>query len=210
MTNAKTDMLRLTVGAFLDGVAARTPTPGGGAVAAAAGALAVSMARMVTAYSAGDKTPADKRKLVDASSSRLRKAGDMLRELIAEDATAYEVMTRLAAHKSEEPETYQAAVVTAASVPLQMAALAAQVLAELDSFKSLSSRYLISDLGVAAVLAEATARAAAYSVRINLPELTEDKTRKKLQRDLTDILSHCAMRQQAILSFVDDRMAAGS
>ncbi len=45
------DLTKLTVESFLDEVADRTPTPGGGAVSALAGALACAMARMVAAYS---------------------------------------------------------------------------------------------------------------------------------------------------------------
>ncbi|MGI0068150.1 MAG: cyclodeaminase/cyclohydrolase family protein, partial [Thermoplasmata archaeon] len=36
---------------FLDRIAARTPTPGGGSAAAAAGALAAALGEMVLAYS---------------------------------------------------------------------------------------------------------------------------------------------------------------
>ena len=44
---------------FLNAVAAREPTPGGGAVAATAGALGAALARMVAAYSISPKVAPD-------------------------------------------------------------------------------------------------------------------------------------------------------
>ena len=45
----------LTLDQFLDSVAAKTPAPGGGAVASAVGALSAALAGMVVSYSTGKK-----------------------------------------------------------------------------------------------------------------------------------------------------------
>ncbi len=51
--SASKDYLRLPLHDFLADVAARTPTPGGGSVAAAVGALGAALARMALAYTEG-------------------------------------------------------------------------------------------------------------------------------------------------------------
>lgn len=199
------DYTRLSVDTFLDRLADRTPTPGGGAVAAAAGALATAMGRMVLAYSVGNKTPDDVRARVESGAEKLRRADGLLRRFIAEDATAYQHMVSIG---KSDAVAYQAAVVSAASVPLAIAATASDVLAVLEGLASDASRYLLSDLGVAAVVADAAARAAAYSVRVNLPEVTDPTAREKFAAEAGRVLEHCAARRAAIERAVRDRSTA--
>lgn len=170
MNSSTPDVLHLAVSDFLDRLGERTPTPGGGSVAALSGALCCAMARMVAAYSdrGGDQ--------VAPITERLAKADRILRRLITEDIAAYERLSaanRAARADATAAGTRQEALVTAAVVPLEMAAAAVAALAAMDELKSMSSKYLISDLGVAATLGRACAEAAAYSVRVNLADMAD-------------------------------------
>ena len=73
---------------LLNAIAARTPTPGGGAVAASTGALACAMGRMVVAYSANAKKPEAHRALFHKVLDHLRQVDELLRSLIPRDAKA--------------------------------------------------------------------------------------------------------------------------
>ena len=199
------EFTRLTVAEFLDRLADRTPTPGGGAVAAAAGALSCAMGRMVAAYSVGKKTSEEVRGRVEPAREKLRRLDELLRRLMAEDAVAYAHMTGV--DRSDVP-AHQAAVIAAVSVPLGIAAAASEALEVLDDLKADASRYLLSDLGVAAVMADATARSAAYSVRVNLPEVADPGTRDRLADDIRRIVGHCDRRRASIEAFVEDRLSA--
>ncbi len=199
------EFTRLTVAEFLDRLADRTPTPGGGAVAAAAGALSCAMGRMVAAYSVGKKTSEEVRGRVEPAREKLRRLDELLRRLMAEDAVAYAHMTSV--DRSDVP-AHQAAVIAAVSVPLDIAAAASEALEVLDGLKADASRYLLSDLGVAAVMADATARSAAYSVRVNLPEVADPGTRDRLADDIRRIVGHCDRRRASIEAFVEDRLSA--
>ena len=198
------EFTRLSVDAFLDRLADRTPTPGGGAVAAAAGALSCAMGRMVAAYSVGKKTSEEVRGRVEPVRAKLRRLDELLRRLIAEDAVAYVHMTTV--DRSDGP-AHRAAVIAAASVPLSIAAVASDALEVLDDFKGDASRYLFSDLGVAAVMADATARSAAYSVRVNLSKVADPTTRDRLADDIRRIVGHCDRRRASIETFVEDRLS---
>lgn len=198
------EFTRLTVAEFLDRLADRKPTPGGGAVAAAAGGLACAMGRMVAAYSVGKKTTDDVCGRVDPIREQLRRLDEMLRRMIAEDAVAYTHMTSV---DRSDAVAYQAAVVAAVSVPMGIAAAASEALAVLDDLKADANRYLLSDLGVAAVMADAAARSAAYSVRVNLPEVADSATRDRLAGDIGRILGHCDGRRASIEAFVGDRLS---
>lgn len=198
------EFTRLPVAEFLDRLSDRTPTPGGGAVAAAAGALACAMGRMVAAYSVGKKTPEAVRGRVESAGDKLGRLDEMLRRMIAEDAVAYSHMTSV---DRSDVSAHQAAVIAAVSVPLGIAAAVSEALEVLVDLKVDASRYLLSDLGVAAVMADATARSAAYSVRINLPEVADPATRDRLADDIRRIVERCDRRRAEIEAFVEDRLS---
>lgn len=190
---------------FLDQTASRSPTPGGGSVTAAAGALATALAQMVVAYSVSKKTQADVRAVLEQASTELGRVDQLLRALVTQDARVYSKMTAAAkeakADSSKEP-VYQQAVMEAVAVPMQIAALASQVLATLDDIKTKANKYLLSDLGIAAVLCEAAVRAARYTVHVNLPELCDKNTGERIKNELDTISQHSVERCRSIEGFV--------
>ncbi len=185
---------------FLGALASRTPTPGGGAAAGACGAIACALAEMVAAYSvakpavgggqtsaasastasastAGGGSPPDPAQAIQA---RLAVCRRMLRQLMDEDAAAYEAMTaarREAKADASFKPAYESAALAATRVPMEIMAASATSLALMDELKDRASRFLLSDLGAAAAMALAAARAADYSVRVNLPGLPEGTAR---------------------------------
>lgn len=204
MENIK-DFADLSLDEFLDQLADRTPTPGGGGVTAAAGALATAMARMVAAYSITQKTQPEVQQKIEQAAKKLHSDDQILRALITQDAVAYVQMTEAAKKAKENPNVkgeYQKAVFTAVSVPMEMAAVATRALDTMDSFKEIASKYLLSDLAVAAIYADATVRAASYTVRINLPQLSDDNMRIKISSDLDQMTQRSRVSRDSIESFV--------
>jgi glutamate formiminotransferase/formiminotetrahydrofolate cyclodeaminase len=186
---------------FLDAVAARQPTPGGGSVAAAAGALAAAMARMVAAYSPGGGAGADAVAAVRGAAEELAEADRMLRRLVNEDAAAYQFYAN--ARKSAAAGERERATALALAVPMETVAVGCAVLRTLDRCKEAWNRNLISDLGVAAVLAEACVRAAAYNVRINLKLSPEADPRGEIEREMQELLDHAGALLSSVSEFVD-------
>ena len=168
---------------FVAGVASSNPVPGGGSVAAHAGALAAALAQMVAGLTIGKK----KYVAVDAEmkEAALKAAalGNQLAALVKRDAEAYAQVSK--AYKlPKEPADAAArrtsavtnALVKAAEVPLETARAAVEVaqLAALVGEKGNTNA--VTDAGVAALLAHASARGAAYNVRVNVQAM-EDKSR---------------------------------
>lgn len=206
------DLADLTINNFLDRLADRTPTPGGGGAAGLGGALACAMARMVAAYSISRKTKPVVKERVETFAGKLKVADQLLRALITEDATAYTRMATAAKADREAPTgraPYDEAILKAISVPMEMGALASNALAAMDDFKAVASRYLLSDLGVAAVLAEATVRAAEYSVRINAGELTDPAARSRVLSEIEQNVTHAARHRESIEVFVRGNLEGG-
>lgn len=199
------DLTKLSLDSFLDQTADRTPTPGGGGVTGGAGALACAMARMVTAYSTGKKTQPDDRTRLETTAGMLHRADQLLRALITQDAVAYTNMTEAAKSAKDDPASqtaYDEAVLAAVAVPMEMAAIASNVLSTMDRCKDIVNRYMLSDFAIAAVLADATARAARYTVQINARELSDIAERAKLLSDADEILKHCARDCDSIETYV--------
>jgi len=199
------DLTKRSIDDFLDAVAQRTPTPGGGSVAGAAGALACALARMAADYSIGKNTEPSIRDRTEVVLNRLRAADEILRGLITQDALAYAAMSAAGKAARENPAAkpaYQEAVLAAVAVPLEAAAVASHALAAMDELKDFANRHLFSDLGVAAVLAEAAARAAWYMVAVNLPELTDAARRTNLRGNIDETIRHCEGYRKSIEAFV--------
>jgi formiminotetrahydrofolate cyclodeaminase len=199
------DLTKRSVDDFLDAVARRTPTPGGGSVAGAAGALACALARMAADYSMGKDTVSNIRDRTEAVLNRLRGADEILRGLVTQDAVAYAAMSAAGKAARDNPaakSAYQDAVLAAVAVPMETAALASHALAAMDELKDFANRQLLSDLGVAAVLAEAAARAAWYMVAVNLPQLADTTTRTKLRGNIDETIRHCECHRRSVEAFV--------
>ena len=203
------DLTRLSLETFLDQTAERSPTPGGGGVTGAVGALGCALARMVAGYSVNKKTDPAVAEQVTTAADRLRRADELLRALITQDAVVYDAMTaagKAARADASRRAAYQEAVLAALAVPMEMAALGAQSLATMDEFKSLANQFLLSDLGIAAVLADATTRAARYTVHINAGELDDGALRAKVLDDVDTMVAHGERHRASVEAFVRERL----
>ncbi len=174
-----------TLSGFVGAVATPQPTPGGGSVAAHAGALAAALAHMVAGLPAGKKKYA----AVDAEmrdlAIRAAAVGNTLAALVARDASAYAIVAaayKLPADTDEQQREKTAriddALMHAAEVPLDTARACADVAEMALAVAERGNTNAASDAGVAALLAEAGCIGASYNVRINVSSLsTRDRGR---------------------------------
>src|SRR3954452_4495031 len=82
-----------TINDFLAAAAAKQPTPGGGSIAALAGALAASMGEMVLNYSVTKKSLAQFEPELKEALAEFTRARQLLLQLMIEDQVAYEALT---------------------------------------------------------------------------------------------------------------------
>jgi len=142
---------------------------------------------------------------MEAVLNRLRGADEILRGLVTQDAVAYAAMSAAGKAAHDIPAAkpaYQDAVLAAVAVPLEAAAAASHALSAMDELKDFANRQLLSDLGVAAVLAEAAARAAWYMVAVNLPQLSDAATRTRLRGNIDETIRHCEGYRRSVETFV--------
>ena len=165
---------RESLAEFTDRLAARTPTPGGGSAAAAAGAFGAALGEMVLAYSIDPAKPSDELVGVRLALSDGRRR---LLTLVEEDAQSYEaVRTARRARKERAGEAdvetaYRAALRGAASVPLETARLSEELAVRLEAVRARTKAALGSDLVTALALFRAATEGALANVAINLDDL---------------------------------------
>ncbi len=164
-----------SIAGFTAAVASSAPVPGGGTVSALAGSLAAALVQMVSGLTVGRKKYAAVESEMKELGLRASHLVRRLAELKDEDAAAYTLVSdayKLPKETSEQQATRDAAIqsglLRAAEVPLETARWCAEV-AELAAIcAEKGNTNAVSDGGVAALLAEAACRGAAYNVRINV------------------------------------------
>ncbi len=177
---------------LLERVAAKTPTPGGGAVACAVGALGAALAEMVVAFSIGKKGLATYEPLLRGAAIRLARARELLLALADEDAEAYATVNRLQRLPEDHPERQaelDEAVRASIQVPMSTIGVCVDLLRLFVDLSSTTNKNLRSDLAIAAVLADATARASRWNVLVNAASGADPESRQATARSLNELLA---------------------
>ena len=164
-----------SLGGFVADVASSAPVPGGGSVVAHVGSLGAALAQMVAGLTIGRKKYAAVESEMKEMALRAAHLVRRLAELKNEDAAAYALVSeayKLPKDSSEQltarDAAIQAALIRAAEVPLETARWCAEVAMLAATCAEKGNTNAASDAGVAALLAEAACRGAAFNVRINV------------------------------------------
>ncbi|MFZ2875590.1 MAG: cyclodeaminase/cyclohydrolase family protein [Phycisphaerales bacterium] len=160
---------RLTIDNFVQQVGDKSPTPGGGAVASVVGALGAALARMVVSYTRGKKAFAQHEPALSGADRVLINAGGLMMRLAEEDAQAYGLVNELSRLPEDDPrrEALPGAVAASVQVPLAVVAACVDLLRLFEQLAGSTNRHLRSDLAIAAILADASARASWWNIAVN-------------------------------------------
>lgn len=189
---APIDFSAQSVRGFCDALAAKTATPGGGAVAGVTAAHAASLLAMVVEYSLGKPSFATHEEEGPSILAALRASVGHCLAAANADAAAYGVLNKLWKRPAADPERiagWSTAVHGAIDAPLLIVRLAAEIAARSRNLAGHTAKHLDSDLAIAADLAGCAARAAAWNVRVNLPNVDDSDRRVAIGRDLDELLA---------------------
>jgi formiminotetrahydrofolate cyclodeaminase len=186
--------------AYVDDAAARRPAPGGGSVAALAGALAAAMSEMAANFTAGNKRFASVEDTIRDMLEDLARCRDELLDLMDRDVEAYGTVNQAyslpkdtdeqkAARRARLQEVLRAAM----EVPLQVMRQCARLSEIADRLADIGNPNLITDVGVSAILAEGACAAARLNVEVNLKHLEDAQLRRDALAEM-DRLS-CQVRE---------------
>lgn len=166
---------------FINELASKAPTPGGGGASAYCGALAAALASMVGNLTVGKKTYAAVEDEVKEALAQLEEQRNKFVELIDKDAQAFEPLSRayrLPRATSEEiahkNKVMQQALVGATEVPLEIMEICAQVITTSKFLAHNGSRLALSDVGVAVLFAKAALKGASLNVYANASSMANE------------------------------------
>lgn len=186
-------LLDTTCEKFLEELASKQPTPGGGAASALCGATAAALTAMLgnlTAGKAGSEAN-------DKMALEIIIAADKLRlelaQLADDDAAvfnkfmeAYKMPKATDTEKAMRTAAIGQAAIAAAEVPMQIADKSLEVLKLARKLIVFGNPNAISDGTVSALMARAALRSALYNVKINLGLIKDDEyvavARAKMQQ----------------------------
>lgn len=174
-------LIEKPVNVFLDELASSAPAPGGGSAAALAGAIGAALASMVANLTVGKKDYAD----VQDDIQRLLGQSEGLRhkcqELLDADVAAYTEVSKVykmprdtEEEKAARGQAMQKALKNATAVPMELAEVCVEILKLCPEATEKGNVRAVSDVGVAALMAEAALRAAALNVLINLGSIKDE------------------------------------
>lgn len=179
---------------FLKELARGTPTPGGGSVAALAGAIGSSLGAMVARVTYGKEKYRDVLEDMQAMMIEADRLRQVFLNLVDADAKAYDqVVAAIRLPKSTDAEKIRRedALLQAnqktTEVPLQTAKLLVTISGWLSMLIDKGSPNCISDVGTAAQLIRAGVHAAAYNVRFNLGSIPDREYIRMTLTQLEDI-----------------------
>lgn len=205
--------VKKTLNGFLDELASATPAPGGGSVAALAGALGAALTSMVCNLTIGKKKYAgveqDIRKIL-GESEKLRAT---FTQLIEKDTEAFnKVMEAFGLPKETEPQkALRAAAIREATkeatmVPLEVMKHCIDALALAQQVAASGNANSVSDAGVSALMLHAAVEGAGLNVRINLNGLNDSEFVGWKSDELESLRNTSRMMLDEVQAIVSEKM----
>lgn len=198
---------------FLDELASSSPAPGGGSVAALAGALGAALTSMVCHLTIGKTKYVE----VEQDMKKILKDAEDLRSrftvLIDKDTDAFnKVMEAFSLPKDNENQkalrdaAVAAATKEATMVPLEVMKHCIDALALAQNVAANGNKNSVSDAGVSALMLHAACESAALNVRINLNGLADSEFVDWKTEEVISILKTSRMMLEETQAIVAEKM----
>ncbi|MFN3242588.1 MAG: cyclodeaminase/cyclohydrolase family protein [Planctomycetota bacterium] len=198
---------------LVDSMAAKTPTPGGGAAAAMAGCMGTSLFLMTVRFSQGKKANVDREDDLARVESLL---GDHLKRLMPmaeRDCKAFDMVSAAYGmpkdtdeQKTLRDKAIQEAMVGAMVVPEETQAMIRDVFVAMEQVSDCIGKAIVSDLASGAALLLAAAEGAFLNVRINAGYLTNRELAETTMARATAVRDEIRRQQEVIAVSVDRKL----
>ena len=198
---------------FLDELAGKQATPGGGSTAALMGALAAALVSMVCNLTLGKSKYAAVQQQIQALLAESEALRIELTAMIKADVDVFnKVMASYALpkdsdeEKAERSEQIQIVLKEATQVPLTCAAACVKAIALSRTAAEIGNLGVISDAGVAAISAYAGLKSAALNVYVNAAALKDRVFAEARLADLEALLAGAELEADSVYSLVKSKL----
>jgi len=179
-------LVELTVNNFVETVASAAPAPGGGSVAALAGAQGAGLMAMVCRLTIGKKKYLDVQEQVEEGLAELDRLVAEFMRLVDADTEAFNAFGAAMAMPKETDEqkaarrtAMQLASKLATEVPAETMAASSATIRLIHRLHPIANKNCLSDMGVAMQMTLTALSGAAMNVLINLPGTGDEEFNKK-------------------------------
>ena len=153
------------IGGFLDSLASKSPTPGGGSAAAVTGAIAASLVDMVCNLTIGKKSYPEVQDEMIRIAERASELSAELLDLADRDCLAFEKV--MEAGRTQDKDKVKAALLTAIEIPEKTAEYCENVRELAEIVAKLGNANALSDAMSAEHMAFAAIQSAQENIEIN-------------------------------------------
>ena len=198
---------------FLDALASKASTPGGGGAAAIMGAMGAALTSMVCNLTVGKKNYEEvdeemQQALIKTEGLRARMT-DMIKadvDVFDRVMAAYGMPKETDDEKAARSTEIQEALKEATDVPLACAKLAREVMELSQPVAEKGNKNVISDSGVSVLAAYAALRSAALNVYINIGGIKDEAFAKDRAQQLEEVLSGSDELLEKVYGVVKQRL----
>jgi glutamate formiminotransferase / formiminotetrahydrofolate cyclodeaminase len=184
LENRLAEVMSGSVGDFVARVASAEPVPGGGSVAALAGALGAALGQMAIEITRGKKAFQEHASRYSTAMEKLTAQRATLLQLVEADAAAYKNVMEAYKLPKESPTrdgAIQAALIHATDVPSRTTGSAAEAMAVLQDLQSIIHPNVASDFHVGLQMLRSAIYGGIVNMRINIKEIKDAGTRKRYE-----------------------------
>ena len=181
-----------TCGAFLDALASRAPTPGGGGASALAGAVGAALCTMVGNYTVGKKKYAAVEEDVKALMARAEDIRGRLLAQVDADAAAFEPLSRAYAIPKDDPDrekVMEQCLRDAAAAPMEILRLSCEAIDLHREMLDKGSVMMLSDVGTGAVLCWGALYGAWLNVKVNTKSMADRAYAGAMNREADQLVN---------------------
>jgi len=209
----KEDLMELKVNSFVDEVSRESPAPGGGSIAALAGALGAALASMVSNLSIGKRGTEEVEEDLKPVADRAQEIKDLLVKAIDEDTNAFNAYmeaTRLPQKTEEEKQiriqAIQDGLKEAVAVPLKTAHLSAEAIDLAGKAADKGNINSVTDAGVGAHIAFSGVKGGIFNVLINLKEIEDKKFNQEMITTCKELEKNSKDKLMQVMKMVDEKI----
>lgn len=212
--NIETALVEMKLTDFVDEVSRETPAPGGGSIAALAGALGAALASMVsnlTANKRGSNPETDK--ILNDAADKCQEIKSTLVKAIDEDTNAFNdymaarrLPNKTPDEKKTREEAMQKGLKKAVRVPLNTAMLSYEAIEISEVVAKHGNPNSITDVGVGAQSAYTGVLGGIYNVLINLKDIKDEKFNSEMRNTSADLKDKAKIKLAEVLQFVESNL----
>lgn len=190
---------------FLDKLASKEPTPGGGGAAALAGAVGIALGNMTGSLTVGKPKYASVEEEIIRANKRSEELRKELYALIERDAQAFMPVSKAYCISKDDPmrdKVMEEALKGASEVPLEIMRKCCEALEMINVYAHKGSLIAVSDAGCAAAICKSALESAALNVYVNTKSMKDREYAEKMNIEVKGLLDKYGSLASEIYTFV--------